>query len=123
MPRRPPPSPDPPRSLPFAPRHGPAEPDHGQPLPLVTMVGRVAVGHGSATSVTRLWAPADVPLCRLCPPGRCCAVRGVCNIIFGWHVPSAEAALFRRPDEVGPRLARLDATADSLNDLHTKRPD
>lgn len=82
--------------------------DNYQPMPLDVSLCRDDNGH---TSIARTWRAADVPLCRLCPAGHCCANpvgeapqdsrHAYCLIVVRAHVRTADAVLFRnaRPRE------------------------
>jgi hypothetical protein len=74
----------------LAPRTAP-DPARYQPRPLHVLAATVTVGGKSATALTRVWHPGDVPLCRLC--NQCTAAGGACLGVTFRDVPGHELPL------------------------------
>jgi hypothetical protein len=65
-----------------------------QPIPIEVRVSRIKVASGWVTAIARKWLYEDVPDCRLCEKGSCCAVGGECIFLVNEHVSDADAPLY-----------------------------
>jgi hypothetical protein len=67
-----------------------------QPHPRETLVARLRLGTVEVTSITRVWNPAEVSRCTLCPTCSVSPHSATCMILTTAPVPVGAAPLFPR---------------------------
>jgi hypothetical protein len=65
-----------------------------QPVPRETLVARLRLGTVEVTSITRVWNPAEVGRCSLCPLCTVSPLTATCMVLTSRTVPDATAPLF-----------------------------
>jgi hypothetical protein len=67
-----------------------------QPVPRETLVARLRLGTVEVTSITRVWNPAEVSRCTLCPTCSVSPHSATCMVLTTAPVPVGTAPLFPR---------------------------